>query len=282
MPNEKQFYLQKKKLSSFSTRGEDFTKLNADELEFRTRRLGERLADLQEVIFAQSKHKILIVLQGMDTSGKDGTVKHVFGATNPQGVRVVSFKAPTELEQSHDYLWRIHKEIPGNGELTIFNRSHYEDYVVPRVHKTLPAPLVEDRLEDLRAFESMLVRENTILFKFFLHISRDEQSSRLQVRLENKNKHWKFSLSDLTERRYWKEYHEAYEKVIHFTHNKHAPWMVIPADNKLIRNYIISKILVDRLESLKPKLPQFDANVIRQLKAEAARLLHKKKKPLKK
>ncbi|MDG0817585.1 PPK2 family polyphosphate kinase [Bdellovibrio svalbardensis] len=277
MTKEKHFFLGNKRLASFPTKGEQFVKLNNEDLETKTHHLGERLADLQEVLFAENKYKILIVLQGLDTSGKDGTVKHVFGATNPQGVRVVSFKAPTELEQSHDYLWRVHKALPANGEMVIFNRSHYEDYVVPKVHKSLPAKTTTQRLKDIYAFEKMLTNENTVIFKFFLNISLDEQARRLQQRLENDNKHWKFSLSDLTERRYWKEYHKAYEEVIRATHSKESPWAIIPADNKGIRNYIISKILVDRLESLHPKLPKFDSKVIRQLKAEADRILPKQK-----
>lgn len=277
MTKEKQFFLGKKKLSSISSKGELFVKANPEELEARTQYLGERLADLQEVFFAESKHKILIILQGLDTSGKDGTVKHVFGATNPQGVRVVSFKAPTELEQSYDYLWRIHKAVPAKGEMVIFNRSHYEDYVVPKVHKSLSSSIVDQRLAQICSFEKMLINENTIVFKFFLHISLDEQARRIQQRLENPNKHWKFSLSDLTERRYWKKYHKAYDEAIRATHSKEAPWDIIPADNKLIRNYLISKILVDRLEELHPKLPKFDAKVIKQLKAEADLLLSKKK-----
>lgn len=275
---EKNFFLGNKKLSSFSTRGEDFCDFDRIELDEKTRKLGTELADLQEVIFAESKHKILIVLQGLDTSGKDGTVKHVFGATNPQGVRMVSFKQPTELEQSYDYMWRIHKEVPRSGEMVIFNRSHYEDFVVPLVHKTHPKDEVMARLEDICAFERMLVREGVVLFKFFLHISRQEQTQRLKERLDNDEKHWKFSLSDLTERKYWDEYHKAYDKVIRATHTKNTPWDVIPADQKFIRNYIISKILVERLKKLNAQFPKFDPKIIKKIKAEAERILPRDEK----
>ncbi|WII71206.1 deoxynucleoside kinase [Bdellovibrio sp. 22V] len=273
MAKEKDFFLGKKSLSSFPTHGDHFVHLRNSELEEKTNRLGDKLADLQEVIFAERKHKILIVLQGLDTSGKDGTVKHVFGTTNPQGVKVVSFKTPTDLEMSYDYLWRIHQNVPAKGELVIFNRSHYEDYVVPRVHKTLPSDMTKQRLKDIRGFERMLIDEGTVLLKFFLHISLNEQAHRLQQRLDNPNKHWKFSLSDLTERRYWDKYHDAYEEAITATHTEECPWFIIPADNKRLRNYIISKILVKRLESLNPKLPEFDPKLIKQLKSEANRVL---------
>lgn len=277
MTKDKDFFLKKKKLSSFSTEGEDFCKLDKANLAEKTKELGDDLADLQELIFAESKHKILIVLQGLDTSGKDGTVKHVFGATNPQGVRVVSFKAPTEFELAHDYLWRIHKEVPAKGELVIFNRSHYEDYIVPRVHGTLPDKIVKQRIEDIKAFEKMLAAQDFVIIKFFLHISLNEQADRLHQRLDNADKHWKFQLSDLTERRHWREYHKAYEEIIQQTHTDDCPWYVIPADNKSIRNYIISKILVHRLKELKPRLPEFNPKVIKKLKQEAQRILPHKK-----
>lgn len=273
MPKEKKFYLGKKHLSAFTTKGENFCKFNKEHLELEIRLLSERLSTLQEMIFAEKKHKILIILQGMDTSGKDGTVKHVFSATNPQGVRVISFKAPTEEEKSKDYMWRIHKETPARGEFVIFNRSHYEDYIVPAVHKTFPHKQVASRLDDIRAFESMLVREGVTIVKFFLHISRKEQAKRLLERLGNPKKHWKFSLSDLTEREFWDEYHEAYTKALHYTHNSQAPWDIVPADNKRIRDYLVVKMLVERLEKLKPDFPDMDPKIIRKAKAEADKLL---------
>ncbi|QDK37297.1 PPK2 family polyphosphate kinase [Bdellovibrio sp. NC01] len=277
MTKDKDFFLKKKKLSSFSTEGEDFCKFDKAELVEKTKELGDDLADLQELIFAESKYKILIILQGLDTSGKDGTVKHVFGATNPQGVRVVSFKAPTELELAHDYMWRIHKEAPEKGELVIFNRSHYEDYIVPRVHGTLNNKLVRQRMDDIKAFEKMLAAQDFVIFKFFLHISLSEQAERLRERLDNAEKHWKFQLSDLTERRHWREYHKAYEEIIQHTHTDDCPWYIIPADNKPIRNYLISKILVHRLKNLKSHLPEFNPKVIKKLKEEAQRILPHKK-----
>ncbi len=230
--------------------------------------ISERLGHLQELIFAESKHKVLIILQGLDTSGKDGTVKHVFAATNPQGLRVVSFKRPTEIEQRHDYLWRVHKQTPEKGELVIFNRSHYEDVIIPTVHDTLPAVQIKQRISDINSFEKMLVNEGVTILKFFLHISRKEQAKRLHERIANPAKHWKFELSDLAERRHWNEYQKAYGEIIHQTHHADRPWFLVPGDDKDLRNYIISSILVDRLERLKPLLPDFDQKTLAKIKKE--------------
>lgn len=273
MVKEKKFHPNHKSLRKLPTDGTKMCKLDGKDLEKEIKDLGERLGDLQELIFAENKHKVLIILQGLDTSGKDGTVKHVFADTNPQGVRVVSFKEPTNIEKSHDYLWRTHLQLPRTGEIVIFNRSYYEDYIIPRVHKTLPKKQVEARLEQINNFEDMLVAEGITVFKFFLHISLKEQAARIQARLDNKKKHWKFSLSDLTERQYWDQYQEAYDTVLHKTHDKHRPWDIIPADNKDVRNYEISSILVERLEKLKPEFPKMDPRKIKILKAEAENIL---------
>ena len=273
MSKEKKYFLGNKSLSSFPTEGEKFCHFDKEDLEDKTRELGKDLASLQELLYAQNKYKILIVLQGLDTSGKDGTVKHVFGATNPQGVRVVSFKKPSELEASHDFLWRIHKEVPSTGELVIFNRSHYEDYVVPAAHDLLPKKQLERRLDHLAHFEQMLIDNDVILLKFFLHISRKEQAKRLNERLDDPSKHLKFNLSDLSERQFWKSYQKAYDTAIRATHTKDLPWYIIPADSKSIRNYTISKILVERLSALKPEPQPMDPKALRRVIAEAKKIL---------
>lgn len=277
MVKEKKFQPDHKPLRKSPTDGTKMCKLEDKDLEKEIKDLGERLGDLQELIFAENKHKVLIILQGLDTSGKDGTVKHVFSETNPQGVKVVSFKEPSEYEKSHDYLWRTHLRLPRTGEIVIFNRSYYEDYIIPRVHKTLPKKQIQARLEQINNFEEMLVAEGITIFKFFLHISLKEQATRIQARLDNPKKHWKFSKSDLTEREYWKQYQEAYETVLHETHSKKRPWDIIPADNKRVRDYEISSILVERLEKLKPEPMEMSPKTIKELKQEAAKILGLKK-----
>ncbi|UYL09260.1 hypothetical protein B9G69_001560 [Bdellovibrio sp. SKB1291214] len=271
MIKEKHFYPISKNLSKVPTesgsKGSPKKALKSDFEE-----IIEKLADLQELIFAEAKHKVLIILQGLDTSGKDGTVKHVFAAVNPQGLRVVSFKRPTELEMRHDYLWRIHKQTPERGELVIFNRSHYEDVVIPTVHKTLSSSQIQNRIDDINAFEKMLFDEGVTVLKFFLHISRKEQASRLMERIHNPKKHWKFELSDLTERRHWHSYQKAYGEVIIKTHHPDRPWYIIPADDKDMRNYIISSILVDRLQKLKPVLPKFDKKTFAKIKKQLKKI----------
>jgi PPK2 family polyphosphate:nucleotide phosphotransferase len=275
MVKEKKFQPDHKPLKKIPTNGLKMCKLEGKDLDKEIQDLGERLGDLQELIFAEGKHKILIILQGLDTSGKDGTVKHVFSETNPQGLRVISFKEPSDFEKSHDYLWRTHLQLPRTGEMVIFNRSYYEDYIIPRVHQTLPKKQVEHRLEQINNFEDMLVAEGITVFKFFLHISLKEQAVRIQARLDNPKKHWKFSLSDLTERQYWNKYQDAYDTVLHKTHHKNRPWDIIPADDKKVRNYEISSILVERLEKLNPKFPEMNPKKIKALKAEAKKILRR-------
>jgi len=216
----------------------------------------ERLAALQEVLYAAQKHSVLIVLQGMDTAGKDGTIAHIFSGVNPQGCDVASFKTPTPLEARHDFLWRCHAQAPALGMIQIFNRSHYEQALFPRVHKTIKPKEVRTVLDEINKFESMLHDNGTTVLKFFLHISHAEQTRRLKARLDDPRKHWKFSAGDLAERKFWPEYQTAYEDILRHTSHRSAPWFVIPSDHKWYRNLAISDILVEALESLKLKYPE--------------------------
>lgn len=223
-------------------------------------RLSEELAILQELLYAEQKHRIMVILQGMDTSGKDGVIRHVFEGVNPQGVRVASFKVPTPIELSHDYLWRIHQQTPGKGEIVIFNRSHYEDVLVVRVHELVPKSVWSKRYRQINEFERMLNDEGTTILKFFLHISVDEQKNRLQARLDDTQKQWKFNVGDLKERKLWPDYVQAYEDVLQKTSTGFAPWYIIPSNRKWYRNLIIGEILVDTLKKLKMKYPPFDGD----------------------
>ena len=196
------------------------------------------------------------MLQAMDTGGKDGAIRHVFDGVNPQGVRVASFKVPTPEERAHDYLWRVHKQTPGSGEMVIFNRSHYEDVLVVRVHELVPKAVWSRRYEQINNFERMLAEEGTTILKFYLHISPDEQKERLQARLDEPHKNWKFSTGDLAERKRWDEYMQAYEDMLSKTSTKWAPWYIIPANRKWLRNLLMSQIIVDTLEGLDMKYPE--------------------------
>ena len=215
----------------------------------------DSLGKLQELLYAGQQHAVLIVLQGMDTAGKDGTISHIFSGINPQGCDVAAFKVPTPLEARHDFLWRCHTAVPPRGIIAIFNRSHYEDVLAPRVHKLIDTKTARLHMDDINAFEETLVDTGTIVLKFFLHISRDEQKRRLQSRLDDPQKHWKFSTGDLAERKFWPDYQDAYEDILQHTSRKHAPWFVIPADHKWHRNLAISQILVDALTPLKLRYP---------------------------
>jgi len=221
-----------------------------------TQPLNARLEALQELLYAESKHKVLIVLQARDAGGKDGTIRHVFDGVNPQGVKVASFKQPTSVELAHDYLWRIHPHTPASGEMAIFNRSHYEDVLVVRVHDLVPEKVWRRRYDHINAFEKMLADEGTTILKFYLHISKEEQKARLQARLDEPHKRWKFSSADLAERKLWDAYTEAFEEMLSRTSTDYAPWHIIPADRKWYRNYVISRILVDTLDGLKMRYPQ--------------------------
>jgi PPK2 family polyphosphate:nucleotide phosphotransferase len=219
-------------------------------------KLNERLTELQEMLYAERRHKVLVVLQGMDTSGKDGSIRHVFEGVNPQGVRVAAFKAPTPLELDHDYLWRIHQPVPGKGEIVIFNRSHYEDVLVVRVHNLVPPEVWKRRYEQINAFERLLVEEGTTIVKFFLHISPDEQKARLQDRLDDPRKRWKFRLGDLAERKLWADYMRAYEDALSKTSTEWAPWHIVPSDREWYRNLVVATLLVETLEGFKMAYPE--------------------------
>jgi PPK2 family polyphosphate:nucleotide phosphotransferase len=215
----------------------------------------DRLTDLQDRIYAESKHRILIVIQGIDAAGKDGTVKHVMTAFNPSGCFVTSWKAPSPAELAHDYLWRIHQRTPGKGEISIFNRSHYEDVLVVRVHELVPKAIWSKRYDQINAFERTLAAEGTTILKFFLLIDRDEQKQRLQARLDDPNKHWKFRVGDLAERKLWDSYMAAYEEMLARCSTDVAPWYVIPANKKWFRNLAVADIVADTLDELKPVYP---------------------------
>jgi PPK2 family polyphosphate:nucleotide phosphotransferase len=215
----------------------------------------EQLTDLQELFYASQQKALLIVLQGMDTAGKDGTISHIFSGVNPQGCDVAAFKVPTPIEARHDFLWRVHAQVPARGMIQIFNRSHYEDVLAPRVHKLITLKEVRRRLEDINDFEAMLNDNNVVILKFFLHISQKEQKDRLQSRIDDPDKHWKLALSDFKEREFWPQYVQAYNDLISATSKKHAPWFVIPADHKWYRNVAISQIIVDAMRSLKLEYP---------------------------
>ena len=218
--------------------------------------LNRELEGLQELLYAENKHKVLIVLQGMDTSGKDGVIRHVFEGVNPQGVRVASFKVPTAEELAHDYLWRVHKQAPGKGELVIFNRSHYEDVLVVRVHELAPQLVWKKRYLQINDFEHLLSEEGTTILKFFLHIDLDEQKARLQDRLDDHTKQWKFNPGDLEERKLWPEYTKAYEDVLNKTSTEWAPWYIVPANRKWYRNLVVATILLQSLKGLQMAYPQ--------------------------
>ena len=214
-----------------------------------------RLAELQERLWAEGRRRVLIVLQGMDASGKDGTIKHVMTGFHPLGCRVVGFGVPSSVELAHDYLWRIHHVVPGNGEIVIFNRSHYEDVLVVRVRELVPKARWSRRYDQINDFEATLAAEGTTILKFFLHISLDEQLERFRERYEDPTKRWKFKVGDLEERKRWDEYMRAYEDVLSRCSTDVAPWFVIPADRKWFRNLAIADIVADALDDLEPAYP---------------------------
>jgi PPK2 family polyphosphate:nucleotide phosphotransferase len=222
----------------------------------RLQELNLELEKLQEMLYAEHKHRVLIVLQGMDSSGKDGTIRHVFEGVNPQGVRVASFKVPTDEEMDHDYLWRIHKQTPRKGEIVIFNRSHYEDVLVVRVHELVAREVWRRRYAQINCFEHMLAEEGTTILKFFLLIDMDEQKERFQSRLDDPKKHWKFNPGDLDERKLWDQYVDAYQDVLNKTSTNAAPWYIIPSNRKWYRNLMIANILVKTLKNLKMSYPE--------------------------
>jgi PPK2 family polyphosphate:nucleotide phosphotransferase len=240
-----------------------------DEAERQMSGLAERLDELQERLWVEGSRSLLVVLQGMDTSGKGGTVRHVFSTMNPAGVEVASFKKPTEEELAHHFLWRIERRLPVPGEIVVFDRSHYEDVLVVRVRSLVPETVWRPRYDEIVAFEERVAAAGTTIVKCMLHISYDEQRERLLARLDDPSKHWKFNETDVEERSRWLDYQAAYEDAIRECSTDAAPWYVIPADRKWYRNWAISTLLVETLERLDPRLPQPDLDV-EALKARLA------------
>jgi len=220
-----------------------------------------QLADLHELLYAENKRALLIVLQGMDASGKDGTIRHVMSGVNPQGCTVTSFKQPSTKELEHDFLWRIHAAVPEKGSIGIFNRSQYEDVLVVRVHGLVSKEVWQSRYDQINAFERILVENDVTILKFFLHISRDEQEKRFQQRVEDSQKNWKISPADFREREYWGEYQKAYQDAIAKCSTKEAPWYIIPSDHKWFRNYCVSHIIVRTLQSFHMRYPKANPDV---------------------
>ena len=215
----------------------------------------DKLDDLQYLMYAQKKHALLVIFQALDAGGKDGTIRHVMSGFNPQGCEVSSFKEPTQEELSHDYLWRVHKRVPAVGLVGIFNRSHYEDVLVVRVHKLVPQEEWSKRYAQIDSFEKMLAQNRVTIVKFFLHISKDEQKKRFEARIDDHNKRWKISSDDFKERKRWDDYTTAYEDVLTLCSSEKAPWYIIPANKKWFRNLAVSRILVETMEDLKMSFP---------------------------
>jgi PPK2 family polyphosphate:nucleotide phosphotransferase len=235
-----------------------------DEADKRTEAAVLQIGELQNVLFGEQVHSLLVVLQGMDASGKDGTIRKIFDNVNPTGVQVTSFKTPTDLERRHDFLWRCHEKVPPRGDIGVFNRSYYEEVLIVRVHadKFLPpdlrqrADLWDTRFEIINAFERLLYLNDTTILKIFLHISKDEQRRRFIARQQDPQRNWKLSAADFDERPYWNDYQKAYEEMLAATSTKLAPWYIIPSDRKWVRNYLISKLVVKTLEDMKPEWPK--------------------------
>ncbi len=243
------------RLQDFSTDGKDFLD-DRDRAEAKFLAYRDELADWQYRLYAEGRRKLLVVIQATDAGGKDGAIRHVFRGVNPQGVRVTSFKAPTQEELAHDFLWRVHKAVPGAGMLGVFNRSHYEDVLVARVDNLAPKEVWQARYEQINHFEQLLHDTGTTILKFFLHISRKEQKERLQARLDDPSKNWKFSTEDLVKREHWDAYQAAYEDMLNRCTTPWAPWRVIPADRKWYRNYALARTIVETLRAMDPQFPQ--------------------------
>ncbi len=235
-----------------------FKGVNKEEYEVQFDELQRQLQELQKRLYAQNKHRILVVMQAMDTGGKDGCIKHVFSRIDPQGIHVRSFKKPSEEELSYDFLWRVHSKVPHCGQMVIFNRSHYEDIIAVRVKKLFPDEVWKRRQRHVVEFERMLAEEGTTIVKIFLHISKDEQKRRLESRLENPMKHWKINPDDLVDRAHWDQFMTAYEDVISKTSTEFAPWYVVPADRKWYRNLCVARIMLDTLKKLDMEFPAID------------------------
>lgn len=239
-------------LSSISTKAPKGFEKETTKIE--SQKLQKRLYELQDVLFAENKHSILIVLQGLDASGKDGAVKNVFSGVNPMGCKVQAFKKPTEEEMAHDFLWRIHQHAPRKGMIQIFNRSHYEDVLVPRVHKWVDMKAIKRRYEYINAFENCLKESGTLIFKFYLHISQEEQQLRFEERQIHPEKKWKYQDADLKEAALWKEYRNAFEDIFKYCND--VPWQIVPADQNWYRNYCIAEVILNSLEKLNMKYPE--------------------------
>ncbi len=240
------------KLSAVDTRAPK--KMSKENIKKETQKLKFKIEELQNLMYAEGKHALLIILQGMDASGKDGTIKNVFDAVNPMGCRVVSFKKPTELEMKHDFLWRVHQQVPEKGIVHIFNRSHYEDVLIQRVHNWIDEKTVKQRFNHINDFEQLLIESGTVVLKFYLHISQEEQLGRLQERMTDITKMWKHNDNDLKERELWPAYMKAYEDVF-LNCETAAPWTIVPADQNWYKEYIIAKRVVEELEKLDMKFP---------------------------
>lgn len=223
----------------------------------------QRLEELQTALYAEAKRSLLVVLQGRDASGKDGLIRRVFGPLNSQGCVVSTFKRPTDVELAHDYLWRVHQVVPPHGSIGIFNRSHYEDVLVVRVHELVPKSVWSERYDQINAFEKMLSQNGVTILKFMLHVSRAEQKERLLERLNDPAKNWKFQVGDLDERNYWDEYTKAYEDILAKTSTRWAPWYVVPADRKKTRDVHVAQVVVDALERMAPQFPSVDPDVLK-------------------
>lgn len=243
------------------------------EAEPEIQKLGEEISKLQELLAAAQHQSMLIILQGMDTSGKDGTIRHVFSRVNPQGCYVHSFKEPTEVELAHDFLWRVHKHAPGRGSIGIFNRSQYEDVLVARVQNLVPKSVWSVRYKEINNFEKLLANNNTIILKFFLHISYDEQAERLQARKEDKDKAWKLSASDWETRQYWSDYQQAYEDALSKCSTGDAPWYIVPANRKWYRNLAVSHMIAHTMRKYKD---EWQAQLEEHGKQELEKLKHLK------
>ncbi len=241
-------------LSRITTRGKELHN-DRDRAEKEFKKSRKRIAELQPALYAEDRQKLLVVLQAMDAGGKDGTTRSVFEGVNPQGVHVISFKAPSKRELAHDYLWRVHREVPPKGMIHVFNRSHYEDVLIVRVDNIVPEQVWQKRFEQINQFEEFLTETGTTILKFYLHISKDEQKERFQSRLDEPHKHWKFSHQDLEKRKQWDDYRIAFNDVLTKCSTNHAPWHVIPADQKWYRNWAISKIICETLEEMNPQYP---------------------------
>jgi PPK2 family polyphosphate:nucleotide phosphotransferase len=233
-------------------------KWSKEETKREIQKLKFKIEELQNLLYAESKHALLIVLQGMDASGKDGVSKNVFDTVNPMGCRVIPFKKPTEVEMKHDFLWRVHQNVPEKGMIHIFNRSHYEDVLVQRVHNWVDTKTIKQRFAHINNFEKLLVETGTVVLKFYLHVSKAEQLKRLEERLSDKTKMWKYNENDIKERERWNDYVKAYEDVFEKC-SESAPWHIVPADRNWYKEYIIAKKVVETLEALKMKYPGFKA-----------------------